>query len=69
MQTSAAEILARPLQPYVFVRESQFYVIELHGDEDARNNALCNPGTVRVEDMLGNVVWSAPAASADQSSK
>ena len=34
-----------------------FYPIELKDDEDARKNAEWNPGTIRVEDLDGNVVW------------
>lgn len=47
--------------PYVFVRAEGFYIVELRDDADARANAECNPGTLRVEDMRGNVVWQQPA--------
>lgn len=42
---------------YVFFREGMFYPIELADDDDARVNAECNPGTLRVEDAFGRVVW------------
>jgi hypothetical protein len=42
---------------YVFFREGMFYPITLRNDEDARRNAECNPGTLRVEDIDGNIVW------------
>ncbi len=43
-----------------------FYPIEMpaiHGktiEEVARDNAECNPGTLRVEDLSGRVLWPAP---------
>lgn len=42
---------------YLFVRAESFYPIELRDDEDAKANALCNPGTLRVEDVNGCIVW------------
>lgn len=44
--------------PYVFFREGMFYPIGLRDDADAVQNALWNPGTLRVENMItGEVVW------------
>ena len=44
--------------PYAFFREGMFYPIGLRDDADAVENALCNPGTIRVENMItGEVVW------------
>ena len=34
-----------------------FYMIELMDDADAVDNAECNAGTRRVEDMRDNQVW------------
>ena len=50
---------------YIFFRpEGFFYPITLRDDADARANAECNPGTVKVEDMKGRVVWAPlPAAT------
>lgn len=42
---------------YIFFRKGTFYPIELRDDEDARCNAECNPGTLRVEAANGRVVW------------
>jgi len=42
---------------YTFHRAEGWYPLELEDDEDARKNAEFNPGTLRVEDMDGNVVW------------
>lgn len=42
---------------YLFFRKEGWYTIELKDDEDAIHNALCNPGTLRVEDLDGRVVW------------
>jgi hypothetical protein len=43
---------------YLFFRDDMFYPLNLSGDEEAIENAKCNPGTVRVEDVAGRVVWS-----------
>lgn len=45
------------MQTYVFSRDEMFYMIELIDDAVAVANAECNPGTRRVEDMMGNQVW------------
>jgi hypothetical protein len=53
----------RPVQmherktPYLFFRKDMFYSLEMKNDDDARVNAECNPGTLRVEDISGRVVW------------
>lgn len=41
----------------VFVRADCFYVIALAVDEDLNRHAELNPGTLRIEDLLGNVLW------------
>jgi hypothetical protein len=46
------------LRIYIFFREGFFYPIGLRNDDDARKNALCNPGTTKVEDIDGRVVWA-----------
>lgn len=42
---------------YIFFRKDDFYFIELRDNEDAIANAECNAGTIRVEDIFGNVIW------------
>ena len=46
---------------YLFVRADVFYIVDLRDDEDAVDNAHCNPGTIRVEALNGDgrvrVVW------------
>jgi len=42
---------------YIFFREDMFYPLSLVNDEDAIVNAECNPGTLKVEDTNGRVVW------------
>ena len=42
---------------YIFFRKECFYPIELGSDEQAVENALCNPGTIKVEDINRNVIW------------
>ena len=50
----------------VFFREDTFYPIEIPLivgktiKEIARDNAKCNPGTIRVEDLNGHVLWQRP---------
>lgn len=43
--------------PRIFIREGVFYVIDLPVDEDLNLHATLNPGTLRIEDMSGNVLW------------
>lgn len=45
---------------FIFFREQGWYPVEIPADQLQRNIDL-NPGTIRVEDMQGNVLWSAPA--------
>lgn len=45
--------------PYAFHRDSGFYVITLRDDHQAIENARCNPGTLKVVNMLTEkTVWS-----------
>ena len=41
----------------VFFRQGMFYPIQLASDADARLNAECNPGTIRVERFDGTIIW------------
>jgi hypothetical protein len=50
------------LRTYIFFRRDPnrgflFYPIELKDDAEAVRNAECNPGTVKVEDIQGRIVW------------
>jgi hypothetical protein len=47
------------MQVYVFFRSEGWYPIECKDDEDAKNQAETNPGTVKVEDVAGRDVWKA----------
>ncbi|HVJ44692.1 MAG TPA: hypothetical protein VM639_24560 [Dongiaceae bacterium] len=42
---------------YIFFRDIGWYPVELKDDQDAKAIAECNPGTLRVEDINGRVVW------------
>lgn len=43
---------------YLFFRKGGFYPLDLHSDAEARANAKCNPGTLRVENAItGEIVW------------
>lgn len=43
--------------PRIFVREDIFYMLDLPDDDDLNAHAECNPGTLRIEDIMGNVLW------------
>ena len=44
---------------YTFHRAEGFYPLALKDDEDAKVNAFCNPGTLKVvNEMTGETVWS-----------
>lgn len=48
------------MKEYIFYRKEGFYSIVLRDDDDARENAEYNKGTVKVEDTNGNVIWPKP---------
>lgn len=45
----------------IFIRADCFYPIQLSGQKpsaiEAADHAALNPGTLRIEDMQGNVLW------------
>lgn len=45
----------------IFVRADCFYPVQLMGEKptviEAAEHAELNPGTLRIEDMEGNVIW------------
>jgi hypothetical protein len=45
----------------IFFREGMFYPVELSGTKppaiEAADHAALNPGTIRIEDMQGHVLW------------
>ncbi|QUT04819.1 hypothetical protein KFK14_17535 [Sphingobium phenoxybenzoativorans] len=43
--------------PRLFFRKEGFYVIDLPSDDDLNAHAEANPGTVRIEDAAGNLLW------------
>ena len=43
--------------PRLFFRESGFYIIDLPAHDDLNAHAEANPGTVRIEDVAGKVLW------------
>lgn len=47
---------------YIFFRDVGFYPLFLENDEVAIQNAECNPGTFKVEDLNGRKVWQMPEA-------
>lgn len=49
------------MKTYIFFRDGTFYPVELSSDEQARKNAECNPGTLKVENALTReIVWEKP---------
>lgn len=52
------EKLNSPKKLFLFIREEGFYPLELP-EATVADNAICNPGTLRVEDALtGEIVWT-----------
>lgn len=49
----------------IFFREGMFYPITLSGTkpsaEEAADHAACNPGTLRIEQIDGTVLWAEDA--------
>ncbi|WP_165931114.1 hypothetical protein [Stenotrophomonas sp. ATCM1_4] len=45
---------------YLFFRPEGFYPLQLSDDETAVAHAECNPGTVKVEEWTGRLVWPVP---------
>lgn len=44
----------------VFIREEGFYPIEAPATvAEAKKHADMNPGTLRIEDVRGNILWEA----------
>lgn len=45
----------------IFFREGMFYPVRLSGTkpvaDEVADHAALNPGTLRVEDMDGNILW------------
>lgn len=41
----------------IFIRKEGFYVLDLPARDDLAKHAECNPGTLRIEDHRGNVLW------------
>ena len=45
----------------LFFREGMFYPVQFMGEKppakEAADHAALNPGTLRIEDMNGNVLW------------
>lgn len=46
-----------PTRPVIFFREGFFYPLMVYEDEDLSVHAELNPGTLRIEDLDGNVLW------------
>ena len=61
--TGATYATGKPYPPQsewvgrVFVRAEGFYVVGLAADDDLSRHAELNPGTLRIEDLAGNVLW------------
>jgi hypothetical protein len=43
--------------PRLFFRDDVFYIVDLPKDDDLNEHARLNPGTVRIEDASGKVLW------------
>jgi hypothetical protein len=47
---------SKKTEPFLFFREGHFYPVEIPRDQVLANVEL-NPGTLKVEDLKGNVIW------------
>lgn len=47
----------QPTKPVIFIRAEGFYPIFVYEDEDLSRHAELNPGTLRIEDLHGNILW------------
>jgi len=41
---------------FIFFRDGHFYPVVIPRDQ-VMQNVLCNPGTIKVEDIDGKVIW------------
>ena len=54
----------RGASPLVFFRDDNFYIIEdgvmpgISPEQAAKDHAEVNPGTIKVEDIRGKVLWA-----------
>lgn len=46
-----------PTKPVIFIRAEGFYPIMVYEDDDMAHHAELNPGTLRIEDVDGNILW------------
>ena len=46
-----------PTRVVIFFREGTFYPLELPVTDDLAAHAEANPGTLRIEDHEGNILW------------
>lgn len=47
----------KPMMTVLFFREGMFYPIDVPEDDDLAKHAELNPGTLRIEDIRGKVLW------------
>lgn len=56
-----------PIRLYLFHRGDYFYPITLRSDEEAVENAKCNPGTDKVTNALTNeTIWESQPTQPNQ---
>lgn len=60
MENATSRRTDLPTRPTVFFRQEGFYVVNTYEDEgfeQLAEHARLNPGTLRIEDLNGNVLW------------
>lgn len=45
------------MQVYIFFRAEGFYPVECRDDAEVLKHVELNPGTIKVEDTNGRIVW------------
>lgn len=56
--------VAKGMRTVIFFRAEGWYPITLPVGEDLEPHVKCNPGTLRIEDIKGKVLWPKPEAEA-----
>ncbi len=48
------------MRTVVFFRKEGWYTIETPVNDDLDHHAKINPGTLKIEDTKGNILWQGP---------
>lgn len=57
MTTFTSETARGPMRLVIFFRADGWYPLELPETDDLSAHAESNPGTLKIEDAAGNILW------------